>query len=113
MPFVLTGFRRFVVMGLAGVDSAVIRIILADSQVVYRVGILQILTSEIDMRVVAQATTLAGVHRAVERYFSQSPTQRASTSAIILLEGNMISATVDAISEFGPPCAAGEDYRPV
>jgi two-component system, NarL family, nitrate/nitrite response regulator NarL len=100
MLFILTSLRRFVVMDRpVGIDSAVIRIILADSQVVYRVGILQVLTSETDMRVVAQANTLAGLHRAVERYFSQSPTQRASTSAIILLEGNMISATVDAISE--------------
>jgi DNA-binding NarL/FixJ family response regulator len=85
--------------GPAGGDSAVIQIILADSQAVYRVGILQVLTSEIDMRVVAQANTLAGAHRAVERFFIQPPTQRASTSAIILLEGSMISARVDAISE--------------
>jgi two-component system, NarL family, nitrate/nitrite response regulator NarL len=100
MLFVFTSVPRVVVMdGSDGVDRAVIRIILADSQAVYRVGTLQVLTSEIDMRVVAQANTLAGVHRAVERFFIQSPTQRASTSAIILLEGNMISATVDAISE--------------
>jgi DNA-binding NarL/FixJ family response regulator len=100
MLVVLTRFAGFVVMdGPAGVDGAVIRIILADSEVVYQVGILQVLTSATDMRVVAQATTLEGVHPAVERYFIQSPTQRASTSAIVLLDGNMISGTVDAISE--------------
>jgi DNA-binding NarL/FixJ family response regulator len=98
MLVVLTRFARFVVMdGPAGVDGAVIRIILADSEVFYQVGTVQVLTSETDMRVVAQATTLEGVHPAVERYFIQSPTQRASTSAIVLLEGNM--STVDAISE--------------
>jgi two-component system, NarL family, nitrate/nitrite response regulator NarL len=102
MLFVFTSVPRFVVMDEPeGVDGAVIRIILADSQAVYRVGILQVLASEIDMRVVAQADTLAGVHRAVERYLIQSPTQRASTSAsaIMLLEGNMISAKSDVISE--------------
>jgi two-component system, NarL family, nitrate/nitrite response regulator NarL len=100
MLFVLTSSPRFVVMnGLAGVDNAAIRIIVADSQAVYRAGVLEVLTSESDMRVVAQADTLAGVHRAVRRFFIQSPTQRASENAIILLEGNMIPATVDAISD--------------
>jgi DNA-binding NarL/FixJ family response regulator len=84
--------------GASGVDSVLIRIIVADSQAVYRVGLIKVLSSEIDMRVVAQATTLEGAHRAVERFFSQSPTQGASPRAIILLEGNMISGTVDAIS---------------
>jgi two-component system nitrate/nitrite response regulator NarL len=100
MLFVLTSFARIVVMNEpAGADGAVIGIILANSQAVYRVGILQIFESEIDMRVVAQADTLAGVHRAVDRFFSQSPTQGASKSAMILLEGNMISGTVNVISE--------------
>jgi two-component system, NarL family, nitrate/nitrite response regulator NarL len=99
MLFVLTRFPRFVVMdGAAGVDGALIRIILADSQAVYRVGIVEVLSSEIDMRLVAQATTLEEAHRAVERFFSQSPTQGASPPVIILLDGNMISGTVDAIS---------------
>jgi DNA-binding NarL/FixJ family response regulator len=99
MLFVLTRFPRFVVMdGAAGVDGAAIRIILADSQTIYQVGSLQVLTSEIGMRVVARANTLEGVHRAVERFFSQSPTQGTSPR-IILLDGNMISGTVDAISE--------------
>jgi DNA-binding NarL/FixJ family response regulator len=82
-----------------GVDGALIGIILADSQTVYRVGILQIFKSELDMRVVAQADTLAGVHRAAERFFGQSPMQGAPKSAIILLAGNMISGSVNAISE--------------
>jgi DNA-binding NarL/FixJ family response regulator len=78
------------------IDGAVIRIILADSQAVYRVGILQVLTSESDMRVVARANTPEKVQRTVERLFSQSQT---SPGTIILLEGNMISGTVNAISE--------------
>jgi DNA-binding NarL/FixJ family response regulator len=100
MLFVLTIFPRFVVMdGPNGLGGAVIRIILADSEAVYRVGILQVLTSEIDMRVVAQADTLADVHRAVDRFFIPSPTPSASTSAIILLEGHIIPATSNVISE--------------
>jgi DNA-binding NarL/FixJ family response regulator len=51
------------------------------------------------MRVVAQANTLEGVHRAVERFFSKVPTQGAPPRALILLAGNMFSGTVDAISE--------------
>lgn len=99
MLFVLTIFPRFVGMDGPGLGGAVIRIILADSEPVYRVGILQVLTSEIDMRVVAQADTLAGVHRAVDRFFIPSPTPSASTSAIILLEGHIIPATTNVISE--------------
>jgi two-component system, NarL family, nitrate/nitrite response regulator NarL len=83
----------------ARVDGGVIQIILADSQAVYRLGIRQALTSEIDMRVVAQADALEGVHRAVECLSRQSPTQGACQHAIILLDSNMISGMVGAISE--------------
>jgi two-component system, NarL family, nitrate/nitrite response regulator NarL len=85
--------------GASGVDSVLIRIIVADSQAVYRVGLIEVLSSEIDMRVVAQANTLEGVHRAVEHCFSKSPMQGASPRALILLEGNMFLGTVDGISE--------------
>jgi DNA-binding NarL/FixJ family response regulator len=85
--------------GASGVDGVLIRIIAADSQAVYRVGLIEVLSSEIDMRVVAQANTLEGVHRAVERFFSQAPTQGAPPRTLILLAGNMFSGTVDAISE--------------
>jgi two-component system, NarL family, nitrate/nitrite response regulator NarL len=85
--------------GPAGDDSAVIRIILADPQIVYRVGILQLLASEIDMQVVAQTNTMDGLRRAVGRFFIQSPTQRRFTSSVILLANNMISGTADFISE--------------
>jgi DNA-binding NarL/FixJ family response regulator len=98
--FVLAHFRRFVVMeGASGVDSVLIRIIVADSQAVYRVGLIEVLSSKIDMRVVAQANTLEGVHRAVEHFLSQSPTQGVPPRALILLASNMLSGTVDAISQ--------------
>src|ERR1700690_4635375 len=72
-----------------GADSAAIRIILADSQAIYRVGIRKIFALEDDIRVVAQVDTLAGLHGAIQRF----PTD------MILLEGNLIAGTVDAIPE--------------
>jgi DNA-binding NarL/FixJ family response regulator len=100
MLFVLTRFpRSFVMDGAASLEGGAIQIILAHSQAVYRAGIVQVLISEIDMRVVAQADTLEGVHWTVERFFSPAPTKGASRRAIILLEGNMISGKVGAISE--------------
>src|SRR6201985_3660375 len=72
-----------------GADNAAIRIVLADSQAIYRVGIRKIFALEDDIRVIAQVDTLAGLHGAVPRF----PTD------MILLEGNLIAGTVDAIPE--------------
>jgi DNA-binding NarL/FixJ family response regulator len=72
-----------------GADNAAIRIVLADSQAIYRVGIRKIFALEDDIRVVAQVDTLAGLHGAIQRF----PTD------MILLEGNLIAGTVDAIPE--------------
>src|SRR5665213_3542404 len=66
-----------------------IRIILADSQAIYRVGMKKVFALEDDIRVVAQAETLANLHTALERY----PTD------VVLLEGQMIADTIDAIPE--------------
>ena len=72
-----------------GADNAAIRIVLADSQAIYRVGIRKIFALEDDIRVIAQVDTLAGLHSAIQRF----PTD------LILLEGNLIAGTVDAIPE--------------
>ena len=72
-----------------GADNAAIRIVLADSQAIYRVGIRKIFALEDDIRVIAQVDTLAGLHGAIQRF----PTD------MILLEGNLIAGTVDAIPE--------------
>jgi DNA-binding NarL/FixJ family response regulator len=66
-----------------------IRIILADSQAIYRVGMKKVFALEDDIRVVAQAETLANLHAALQRY----PTD------VVLLEGQMISGTIDAIPD--------------
>jgi hypothetical protein len=73
-----------------GGDSAVIRIVLADSENIYRVGIQKIFALENDIRVVAQADTLAGLHGAIQRF---------PTDVILLVEGKLIASTVDAVPE--------------
>ena len=66
-----------------------IRIILADSQAIYRVGIRKIFALEDDLRVVAQADSLENLRAAIERY----PTD------IVLLEGALLTDTTNAIPE--------------
>jgi len=71
------------------VRPGTIRIILADSQAIYRVGIRKIFALEDDIRVVAQADSLENLYAAVERY----PTD------IVLLEGGLLAGTSNAIPE--------------
>jgi DNA-binding NarL/FixJ family response regulator len=70
--------------------SNFIRIILADSQAIYRVGMRKVFALEDDIRVVAQAETLENLYAALQRF----PTD------IVVLEGHLIAGTVDAIPEF-------------
>jgi DNA-binding NarL/FixJ family response regulator len=67
-----------------------IRVILADSQAIYRVGMRKIFALEDDIRVVAQAETLENLYAALLRF----PTD------VVLLEGALIAGTVDAIPNF-------------
>ncbi len=66
-----------------------IRIILADSQAIYRVGIRKVFALEDDLRVVAQADSFENLRAAIERY----PTD------VVLLEGNLLAGTTNAIPE--------------
>jgi DNA-binding NarL/FixJ family response regulator len=67
-----------------------IRVILADSQAIYRVGMRKVFALEDDIRVVAQAETLENLYAALQRF----PTD------VVLLEGQLIAGTVDAIPQF-------------
>ena len=67
----------------------VIRIILADSQAIYRVGIRKIFALEDDLRVVAQADSLENLRAAIERY----PTD------VVLLEGALLGGSTNGISD--------------
>ena len=66
-----------------------IRILLADSQAIYRVGIRKVFALEDDLRVVAQAENLQTLHGAVQRY----------PSDVLLIEGALIVSTTNAIPE--------------
>jgi DNA-binding NarL/FixJ family response regulator len=66
-----------------------IRVLLADSQAIYRVGMRKVFALEDDIRVVAQAETLENLQAALQRY----PTD------VVLIEGSLISGTTDAIPE--------------
>lgn len=66
-----------------------IRILLADCQAIYRVGIRKVFAVEDDMRVVAQAENYAGLLAALERF----------PSDIVLLDGAMISGVPEAIPD--------------
>jgi DNA-binding NarL/FixJ family response regulator len=66
-----------------------IRIILADSQAIYRVGIRKIFALEDDIRVVAQADSLENLFAAIQRF----PTD------VVLLEGGILAGSADAIPE--------------
>jgi DNA-binding NarL/FixJ family response regulator len=67
-----------------------IRVILADSQAIYRVGMRKVFALEDDIRVVAQAETLDNLFAALLRF----PTD------VVVLEGSLITGTVDAIPQF-------------
>jgi two-component system, NarL family, nitrate/nitrite response regulator NarL len=71
------------------VRPGTIRIILADSQAIYRVGIRKIFALEDDLRVVAQADSLDNLRAAVERY----PTD------VVLLEGSLLTGTTNVIPD--------------
>jgi DNA-binding NarL/FixJ family response regulator len=63
-----------------------IRVILADSQAIYRVGMRKVFALEDDIRVVAQAETLENLYAALQRF----PTD------IVVLEGHLIACEADS-----------------
>jgi DNA-binding NarL/FixJ family response regulator len=73
----------------APIQPGTIRVILADSQAIYRVGIRKVFALEDDLRVVAQADSLENLRAAIERY----PTD------VVLLEGSLLVGTANVIPE--------------
>lgn len=73
----------------AQTKPGVIRIILADSQAIYRVGIRKIFALEDDLRVVAQADSMENLRSAIERY----PTD------VVLVEGALLGGSSNAIAD--------------
>src|SRR5215472_12229864 len=73
----------------APVKPGTIRIILADSQAIYRVGIRKIFALEDDIRVVAQADSLENLKAAIERF----PTD------VVLMEGALLGPNPNVVGE--------------
>src|ERR1700743_1709297 len=73
-----------------GAPLQTIRVILADSQAIYRVGMRKIFALEDDIRVVAQAENLDNLYAALQHF----PTD------VVVLEGALINGAADAIPEF-------------
>jgi DNA-binding NarL/FixJ family response regulator len=73
----------------ASVKPGTVRVILADSQAIYRVGIRKIFALEDDLRVVAQADSLENLRAAIERF----PTD------VVLMDGSLLAGTSNAIPD--------------
>ena len=71
------------------VDPRTIRVVLADSQAIYRVGISKVLALENDIRVVAQADSLEHLSAAIEL----NPTD------VVLVEGELLTSADNSILE--------------
>lgn len=70
-------------------ETPAIRVILADSQAIYRVGMRKVFAIEDDIRVVAQAETLGNLHIALQRF----------PADIVVLEGDLLNGAIDAIPD--------------
>src|ERR1700675_3870316 len=71
------------------VKPGTIRVVLADSQAIYRVGIRKIFGLEDDIRVVAQADSLENLRVAIERH----------PSDVVLVEGELLTGATNSIPE--------------
>jgi DNA-binding NarL/FixJ family response regulator len=73
----------------APIKPGAIRIVLADSQAIYRVGIRKIFALEDDIRVVAQADSLDNLRSALERH----------PADVVLIEGGLLTGASGALPE--------------
>jgi DNA-binding NarL/FixJ family response regulator len=71
-------------------SPASVRVILADSQAIYRVGIRKVFAIEDDIRVVAQAETLENLHAALQKF----------PADVVIIEGQLIAEAPNAIQQF-------------
>src|SRR6476659_6330769 len=71
------------------VQPGTIRIILADSQAIYRVGIRKVFALEDDIRVVAQADSLENLRAAIERH----------PADVVLVDGELLAGAPNSIPE--------------
>jgi DNA-binding NarL/FixJ family response regulator len=81
--------QRWGTQSASGEDAPRIRVIIADSQAIFRVGIRKVLAVEDDLRVVAQAESLAQALSAVSKF----------PADLLLLESRISSNAPEAASE--------------
>src|SRR5690348_4092185 len=67
--------------------AAMVRVILADSQAIYRVGMRKVFGPETGISVVAEADSLQALQETVQR----------NPADVLLLEGSMITGTANAV----------------
>ena len=77
-----------------GDDGQFIRIIVADTQAIFRAGLRKIFALEDDIRVVGQAETLAQTHAAAKRF----------SADILIVEAALTPNPADAVSELMRQC---------
>jgi len=70
-------------------SKPIIRVLLADSQAIYRVGMRKVFALEDDIRVAAQVDNLAGLHTALQRH----------TFDVLMLESSLITSANNTIPE--------------
>src|ERR1700733_14464103 len=75
--------------GNAQSDKPIIRILLADSQAIYRVGMRKVFALEDDIRVVGQVERMEQLYETIERH----------PADVLLMEGSLIAGTSDTIPE--------------
>jgi DNA-binding NarL/FixJ family response regulator len=75
------------------VKPGTIRIILADSQAIYRVGIRKVLALEDDIQIVAQTGSLEGLRAAIELHAAN----------VVLIEGGLLVGATNVIPELMRP----------
>jgi DNA-binding NarL/FixJ family response regulator len=78
----------------AGSDGQFIRVIVADTQAIFRAGLRKIFALEDDIRVVGQAETLSQTHAAAKRF----------SADILILEAALTANPADAVSELMRQC---------
>ena len=87
MPLELQHDRTAVDVDPKGTAVPTIRVVIADSQPIYRMGMKKIFALEDDIRVVAQVESPSNLHNALD----QNPVE------VLLLEARFVSDTIDTI----------------
>jgi len=76
-------------------SKPMIRIIMADSQAIYRVGMRKVFAAEIDIQVVAQVDSLANLQTSIPHH----------PADVLVMEGNLLAGKANAIPDINVTAA--------